>query len=142
MALTNLLVEIGGELRGEGRRPDGRPWTVQIDGVAHTVDLEGLAVATSGDRWHLREHAGRRWSHTIDPRSGEPVDNALAAVTVLHPECMQADALATVLTVLGPDEGLAFADAQDIAALFIERQLGGTSTRTRASRAWTGRRQA
>ncbi len=140
LALESLLVEIGGELRGEGRRPDGRPWTVQLEGLQQAVTLEGLAVATSGDRWHLREHAGRRWSHTIDPRSGEPVDNALAAVTVLHPECMHADALATVLTVLGAAEGLAFADAMDIAALFIERHPGGT--RTRASRAWTGRPHA
>ena len=140
LALENLLVEIGGELRGEGRRPDGRPWTVQLEGLPHAVTLEGLAVATSGDRWHLREQAGRRWSHTIDPRSGEPVDNALAAVTVLHPECVHADALATVLMVLGADDGLAFADATDVAALFIERQPDGT--RMRASRAWTGRPHA
>lgn len=137
LAIENLLVEIGGELRGEGRRPDGRPWTVQVDGLSQTFDLEGQAAATSGDRWHLREQDGRRWSHTIDPRNGEPIDNALASVTVLHPQCMQADALATVLTVLGPAEGLAFADAMDVAALFIERQPGGT--RTQASRAWSGR---
>ncbi|MGL1682681.1 FAD:protein FMN transferase, partial [Vibrio parahaemolyticus] len=68
---------------------------------------------------HQREHAGRRWSHTIDPRSGEPVPAGLASVTVLHAQCMQADALATVLTVLGPEEGFVFAEARGIAALFV-----------------------
>ena len=140
LALENLLVEIGGELRGEGHRPDGRPWTVQVDGLSQTVELEGLAVATSGDRWHWREQEGRRWSHTIDPRTGKPVEHRLASVTVLHRECMQADALATALTVLGPEDGLAFADAQGIAALFLARETDVAVAR--ASRAWAGHTHA
>jgi hypothetical protein len=113
LGLTDLLFEIGGELRGIGRRPDGQPWRVRVDGespAAQRIALADMAIATSGDRWHRREHEGRRWSHTIDPRNGEPVAHALASVTVLHAQCMQADALATVLTVLGPDDGLAFAE--------------------------------
>ena len=93
-----------------------------------------MAVATSGDRWHRREHGGRRWSHTIDPRSGEPVAHSLASVTVLHAQCMHADALATVLTVLGPDEGLAFAERHDVAALFVGH--GDASPGPQATRAW------
>ena len=100
----------------------------------HTIALDDMAVATSGDRWHQRERAGRRWSHTVDPRTGEPVGHALASVTVLHAECMHADALATVLTVLGPGDGLAFADAHDIAAMFFERRQGDPVAR--ASHAW------
>jgi FAD:protein FMN transferase len=140
LGLEDFLVEIGGELRGVGHRPGGAPWTVRIaspddtDKFPRTRTLEDMAIATSGDRWHWREDAGRRWSHTIDPRTGQPVDHPLAAVTVLHAECMQADALATVLTVLGPTEGIAFADANDVAALFFERSEEGL--RTRASRAW------
>ncbi|MDM0040597.1 FAD:protein FMN transferase [Variovorax sp. J22G21] len=143
LGLKDLLLEIGGELRGVGRRPGGASWTVQIaapeDGgtASPTVALADLAVATSGDRWHRREHAGRRWSHTIDPRTGEPVGHALASVTVLHAECMQADALATALTVLGPAEGLAFARAHDIAALFFERKTDGLQAS--ASPAWMER---
>lgn len=135
IGLTDLLFEIGGELRGIGRRPDGQPWQVRVDGespAAQRIALADMAIATSGDRWHRREHEGRRWSHTIDPRNGEPVSHALASVTVLHAQCMQADALATVLTVLGPDEGLAFAEHHDIAALFI----GHDEVGPRSTRAW------
>lgn len=146
LGVENLLVEVGGELRGVGRRPGGTPWTVQIaapeDGGALSppLALRDVAIATSGDRWHQRESNGRRWSHTIDPRSGQPVDHTLAAVTVLHAECMHADALATVLTVLGPSDGTSFAEAQDIAALFFERKPSGLQAS--ATRAWLARANA
>ncbi|VTU24424.1 FAD:protein FMN transferase [Variovorax sp. PBL-E5] len=138
LGLTDLLFEIGGELRGLGRRPGGTPWQLQIEAdAAQRVPLADMAIATSGDRWHRREHAGRHWSHTIDPRTGEPVVHALASVTVLHAQCMQADALATVLTVLGPDEGLAFAVQHDLAALFVSRDGAAIdASRARATHAW------
>lgn len=137
LGLQDLLFEVGGELRGAGRRPGGLPWQVQVDagtGPALRVPLADMSVATSGDRWHVREDGGRRWSHSIDPRSGQPVGPALAGVTVLHAQCMQADALATVLTVLGPDEGPRFADDHGIAALFSVRGAEGLAWR--ASAAW------
>ena len=137
LGLADLLFEIGGELRGIGRRPGGQPWQVRVEGdpsAAQRVALADMAVATSGDRWHRHEHGERRWSHTIDPRTGEPVAHALTGVTVLHPQCMQADALATVLTVLGPSEGFAFAERRDIAALFVGPD--DAQPRTRATRAW------
>ena len=124
------LVEVGGELRARGTRPGGQPWRVAVECGDKRPDqilaLSNLAVATSGDRWHAFEQGGRRYAHTIDPRSGEPVRHALAAVTVLHAECMQADALATVLTVLGPQEGMAFARAHGVAAQFCERSGTGS----------------
>ncbi|VTU25895.1 Thiamine biosynthesis lipoprotein ApbE precursor [Variovorax sp. PBS-H4] len=140
LGLRDVLFEVGGELRGAGRRPGGLPWQVQVDagtGPALCVPLADMAVATSGDRWHVREHAGRRWSHSIDPRSGQPVSPALAGVTVLHAQCMEADALATVLTVLGPHEGLRFADEHGIAALFSVR--GAAGLERHASAAWKER---
>ena len=144
LGLQNLLMEVGGELRGVGRRPDGSPWRVRVDGAgahAPTVALADLAVATSGDRWHVRAEDGRRLSHTIDPRSGEPVASSLvsglASVTVLHAQCMQADALATVLTVLGETEGRAFADRHGIAALFVCREaIASDARRLIATQAW------
>lgn len=139
--LHDFLFEIGGELIARGQRPDGRPWRVQV-AAADTdaqpplvLPLRDEAVATSGDHWHVREHAGRRWSHTLDPRTGEPVGHALAAVTVVHANCMDADALATLLTVMGIEEGQAFADAHEVAALFTERLPAGTLHR-QASRCW------
>jgi thiamine biosynthesis lipoprotein len=143
LGLADLLFEIGGELRGIGRRPGGQPWQVQVDsGSAATrrVALADMAIATSGDRWHRREHEGRRWSHTIDPRNGEPVAHGLASVTVLHTQCMQADALATVLTVLGQDEGLAFAERHDIAALFVSHDDASPGPQT--TRAWRAQTDA
>lgn len=129
LGLGDFLLEVGGELRGVGRRPGGLPWQVQVDpgaGPGLRIALADRAVATSGDRWHVREQAGRRWSHTLDPRTGEPVAHALASVTVLHEHCMDADALATVLTVLGIEEGRAFADRHGAAALFARREPDGT----------------
>ncbi|MGE8613736.1 MAG: FAD:protein FMN transferase [Achromobacter veterisilvae] len=126
--IADYLVEVGGELRARGRRPDGQPWRVAVevpdasDGHALALPLEACSIATSGD---YRRHAGsgaERYAHTIDPRSGRPVRNNVASVTVLHPGCMQADALATALTVLGPDDGLAYARRHDLAALFILRE--------------------
>ena len=129
LGFTDVLVEVGGELRASGRRPDGAPWRVAVadpaDGPPRSIALQDCAIATSGDRWHAFEHAGRRYSHTLDPRTGEPVRHALASVTVLHAQCMQADALATVITVLGPAEGLAFAQRHGLAVLLCERMPHG-----------------
>lgn len=128
LGITQYLVEVGGELRARGKRPDGQPWRVAIevpdasDDHALALPLSDRSIATSGD---YRRHAGsgdERYAHTIDPRTGMPVRNNLASVTVLHPGCMQADALATALTVLGADEGLAYARRHDLAALFILRE--------------------
>ncbi|MDP9899946.1 FAD:protein FMN transferase [Variovorax ginsengisoli] len=137
MEITQLLMEVGGELRGVGRRPDGSAWQVQVDAgdaPAPRIALADLAIATSGDRWHGHTQGGRRWSHTIDPRTGEPASAALASVSVLHAQCMHADALATALTVLGPVDGPAFADAHAVAALFVCRD--GHAQRLLASTAW------
>jgi len=129
------LVEVGGELHGRGRKPDGQPWRVLVEsapeedaGADHpprVLALDDLAVATSGDRWHRYEHDGVSYSHTLDPRRHAPVTAAAAAVTVIHREAMLADAWATALTVMGADEGLAFADRHGLAARFVQRGDGG-----------------
>lgn len=127
LGITQYLVEVGGELRARGKRPDGQPWRVAIEvpdasgDPALALPLEDRSIATSGD---YRRHAGSgdtRYAHTIDPRTGQPVRNNVASVSVLHPVCMQADALATALTVLGETDGLAYARRHDLAALFILR---------------------
>ncbi|MBB4633184.1 thiamine biosynthesis lipoprotein ApbE [Sphingosinicella soli] len=113
---------MGGELVGAGVKPDGQPWWVDIEmppGAAFPplrLALHGLAVATTGDyrRWFKAD--GKRFIHTIDPRTGCPLANGVASVTVLHPECMTADAYATAITVLGADEGLRFANSLGLAA--------------------------
>jgi FAD:protein FMN transferase len=127
----NLLVEIGGELRGHGSKPDGQPWWVRLasprdDGAPDIwVALHGLSVATSGDDQRAFVRDGTRHPHTIDPRTGRPIRHGVCAVTVLHASCMWADALSTALTVLGPEAGAPWADARGIAAFWVTRRDDG-----------------
>lgn len=132
--LEHHLTEIGGELRGHGVKPDGMPWWVALeappgagtdDAQQTLVALHGLSVATSGDYRRYFDSDGRRYAHTIDPRTGYPASHALASVTVIHPQCMLADALSTALTVLGPDAGMAHARRHGIAARFLVRTANG-----------------
>ncbi|OZI20874.1 thiamine biosynthesis protein ApbE [Bordetella genomosp. 9] len=135
LGVRDYLVEVGGELRARGNRPDGQPWRVAVEwpdsgAQAAAVVLRGQSIATSGDyrRYFLhKDDAGvrRRYSHTLDPRNGRPVDNDVASVTVLHPGCMQADAWATALTVLGLEAGLQCARRHGLSALFIVRARAG-----------------
>lgn len=123
------LVEIGGELSGFGVKPDGTPWWVAVDGNASAVApimvaLHGLAIATSGSERSFA-HDGKSYSHTIDPRTGHPIDNGMVSATVLHASCMQADAYATALMVMGPDAAIAFAETHSLAALVRFRDGAG-----------------
>ena len=128
LGATGYLVEVGGELRARGptASPGAWPWKCPTPATpALALPLRDLSIATSGD---YRRHAGSgdaRYAHTIDPRDGQPVRNGVASVTVLHADCMQADALATALTVLGETEGLDLARRHGLAALFILREAGG-----------------
>jgi thiamine biosynthesis lipoprotein len=137
--VQHYLVEIGGELRGAGMKPDGQPWWVTLEGVpgadspAAVAALHGLSVATSGDYRRYFEHGGARASHTLDPRTGYPIANDIASCTVLHPSCMAADALSTTITVLGPEAGLAFAEERGLAARLLLRRPGGVEERSSAA---------
>lgn len=136
--IASALIEVGGELYGYGRKPDREPWRVLVESspdeetesfAPRVVALDDLAVATSGDRWHSFEHDGKRYSHTLDPRSGAPVEHAPAAVTVIATDAMHADAWATALTVMGVDAGFVFAEQQDLAARFVVRDGEGLQER-------------
>jgi len=129
--VKSYLVEVGGELRGAGAKPDGQPWWVELerapaanDALQTLVALHDLSVATSGDYRRFFDHDGRRYAHTLDPASGAPSDRGMVSVTVLAPTCMDADAWATALTVMGPDAALAFARAHNLAALIVSRGAG------------------
>jgi len=121
------LVDVGGELRGMGMKPDGQPWWVDVqlppgvDAMPTRIALHGLAVATSGDYLQGFSVNGRHYSHCIDPRSGVPVCNGVRSVTVLHRDCMLADAWSTALMVLGPEAGIPVAESEQIAAQWLVR---------------------
>lgn len=132
LGLNNHLVEVGGELRGAGMKPDQQPWWVALEQPAPDsplpatrIALHDLAVATSGNYRRHYQIGERHVQHTIDPRTCAPVAHALASVTVIHEQCMLADAWATALMVLGPEAGLALAEALDLSALLQWRDHAG-----------------
>jgi thiamine biosynthesis lipoprotein len=134
LGIRRCLIEFGGELRACGLGPGGRPWRVGIErpGGAITswepvLELADAAVATSGDAHNVFEWRGRRFGHVIDPRSGWPVEHQLTSVSVVASTAMTADALATALFVLGPEQGRLDAEREGLAALFVLRD-GDTST--------------
>ncbi|MFC1757992.1 FAD:protein FMN transferase [Planctomycetota bacterium] len=129
--ITDYLVEIGGEIRTSGQRAAGKStdsrWTVGIESPQsdrRTIDkvltLSNSSIASSGDYRNFFEIDGVRYSHTIDPRTGRPVQHAIAAVTILSEDCATADALATALLVMGND-AKTYAEQSNIQALFFER---------------------
>ena len=135
LGATSHLVEIGGEMRGRGVKPDGQPWWIGLEEppgapssrtVAALVDI---AVATSGDWRRAFEHEGHLYPHTIDGRTGRPINNGVTSVTVFHASAMTADAWATALTVLGAEEGLALATAHGLAAQIVARTEAGVIER-------------
>ncbi len=132
----DYMVEIGGELRVLGRNAEGLPWRIGIEqpdesgrSVVRVLELEGMAVSTSGDYRDFFVAEGRRYSHTLDPRTGRPVAHDLASVTVLRPTATEADGLSTALMVLGPDAGFELAERMGWAVLFIERSEAGFAQR-------------
>jgi FAD:protein FMN transferase len=126
---TDFIVEIGGEVRAAGQRPEGGPWRIAIEAPLATerealvgLRLRNAAVSTSGDYRDVRIDAeGHRYSHTIDPRTGRTTSGALTAVTVIDANAIRADAYATALMVMGTEAGLAWTQAQRVPALFVER---------------------
>ena len=135
--LDHFLVNLGGEVRVRGHRDaESEPWRIGVeiprDGppeARHVLPLEDIAVATSGDYRNYFEHDGQRYSHTLDPRTGRPIDHRLASVSVVHPSDAWADAWATALLVLGEEAGMALARERQLSALMIIREGDGWTTR-------------
>ena len=125
--LTDHMVEIGGEVRARGLSDRGEPWRLGIEKpnrkglsmVELVVSLDDMSMATSGNYRNYRLVDGRTISHAMAGRTGQPVAHDLASVTVLHANCMTADAWATALFVLGVEEGRALAEREGLGALFL-----------------------
>lgn len=129
--VAHALAALDGELRALGGQADGQPWAVALESPtpgqrsAHGVlELQDLAVATSGDYRHFVQVGADRLAHTMDARRATPVRNDVASVTVLTPDCMSADAWATALLVAGGDHGLALAQRLGLEVLFLVRRAG------------------
>ena len=117
--IKNYLVEVGGELLAKGKNADGDIWRVGVDKPSEDIDinerfqfildLENKALATSGNYRKFYEKNGVKYSHTINPFSGFPAQNRLLSVTVIHDNCMLADAYATAFMVMGVKKSKQFA---------------------------------
>jgi len=123
---TGGLVEIGGEVRTWGKREDGRRWRIGIENplkgrraLARVLRLETAALATSGDYRNFHTLGDRQIAHLIDPRTGKPLTTHQMSVSVCAETCMEADALATALTLMGVKEGLAWSESHGVAAMFL-----------------------
>ena len=132
LGFTDFLVEVGGELRSSGVKVDDEPWVVGVEApvpeslsLYATMQLADESVATSGDYRNFWDAGDRRYSHIIDPRTGQPLPYVGSAVTVIHERAVLADAWATAMSVLGPEAGLALADDLGLEVIFVRRSEFG-----------------
>jgi len=140
LGYDSFLVEVGGELSIRGFNSRGEPWAIGVEAPLpgsrkpHTVlHLTDTAMATSGDYRNFFEADGELYSHTIDTRTGRPVSHLLASVTVIDEMGWRADALATALLVMGPEEGMAFAEREGMAVLMLIRTDDGVKEKQSAA---------
>ncbi|NAW87577.1 FAD:protein FMN transferase ApbE [Photobacterium halotolerans] len=127
LGVNDYLVEIGGEIRLKGKNLEGVPWRIAIEkptedgsrSIQEVVEPGEMAVATSGDYRNYFEENGVRYSHLINPITGKPITNHVVSVTVMHPKCMTADALATAFSVMGEEKAIALANQENWPVLLI-----------------------
>jgi len=135
--ITNYMVEIGGELRIAGEKPNSQDWKIAIEQPdaqpgerkVHRVLSPGTnGIATSGDYRIFYKMDGEIYTHLIDPVTGMPIKHDLVSVTVLHPSAMTADGLATALTVMGMEKAQAYAQQHDLPVYLIGKSKDGLVT--------------
>lgn len=133
--INNYMVEIGGEIATNGVNPKQQAWRIGIESpdnikgqVLRAIQVNQAAMATSGDYRNFIQIDGKRFSHTIDPRTGKPIIHQLASVTVLAENVALADAWATALTVVGKDEALKLAEQYHLPVYLIWHNETGFET--------------
>lgn len=124
--IQNYLVEIGGEMRVAGKKPQNVDWRIAIEkpiagarAVQKEMSIGNNAVATSGDYRNYFEQDGVRYSHLIEPKTGYPIQHNLVSVTVIHPSSMIADGWATALNVMGTEKAKLIAQRNDLAVFMV-----------------------
>lgn len=130
--VEGYLVEVGGELKVRGHKPDGKPWRIAVEKplpgerrlhkIVSFDDGEPMSLVTSGTYRHYFDQDGKRYSHILDARSGKPVEHDTVSVAILHPDPTLGDAWSTALLCLGTEQGLRAADSAGLIALFIDQQ--------------------
>lgn len=140
LGAPNYLIEVGGEIRAKGLNQYGKVWVLGIEQPdflgrkAYTsLNLKNASMATSGDYRNFFEYEGKRYSHTINPKTFYPVQHQLSSVTVVSDSCMISDALATALMIMGEEKGYEFAVQNKIMAFFIFRVSEGFRSKSTPS---------
>ena len=134
--VQNYMVEIGGEIRAKGKNAENKLWQIAIErptfdgkqAAQQIIGLNNMAMATSGDYRNYFEQDGVRFSHEIDPKTGYPIQHALASITVLASSSMTADGLSTGLFVLGEEKALAVAERENLPIFMIIKDGKGYRT--------------
>lgn len=143
--LTDYIVEIGGEIKTEGKKPDGSKMKIGIEApgnyedemslIQKVITIENAAVTTSGSYRKFHESNGKKFSHIIDAKTGYPIQNEMISVTLVAKDAITADAYDNVLMTLGVKKGLAFVESRpDLAAYFIYKTSDGKIADTASSR--------
>ena len=130
---NDFIIEIGGEVIASGNKSNKiNGWNVgvvkpneTITENAFVITLKDYAVATSGDYRNFFYVGDKKYSHTINPKTGYPINNNLLSVTVFHESCMIADGIATAIMSLGKEKGLDFAKNNDIAVIMFVKTEDG-----------------
>ena len=133
VGIHNYMVEVGGEIPAlKVRTVNGVPWRIAVEkpvvnqrSVENIIEPGDMAIATSGDYRNYFEENGVRYSHIINPKTGNPISNKVVSVTVLNSSCMTADGLSTGLMVLGEKDGLRIANQNNIPVLYIVKTKDG-----------------
>lgn len=127
--VESYFVEVGGEVRANGKKANEDPWVVGIESpdpkqreVLFALELNDMALATSGDYRNFREIDGMTVSHTIDPRTGKPVEDPITSASAFAPTCAEADGIATAMMSAGFEDGLELAERNDWAVVLIARR--------------------
>jgi FAD:protein FMN transferase len=127
------LIEIGGELRAAGYKPDGTSWKIGIEAperklgkkIQKIIKVQGNAIATSGSYRNFFKSSGRKFSHTMNIKTGKPIKHKLVSATVITESCLDADAWATTLMALGPDKAMLLANKENLKAYLIIKNRNG-----------------
>lgn len=138
--ISDYMVEIGGEIRVKGMNAKRKPWTVGIEKpiddasgqereISIVVGFTSGALATSGNYRKFYIHEGKKYAHTIDPRSGSPVQREILSASVYTDSCMVADAYATAFMVIGLEAAKELVDkTPGLEACFMYERDGSMET--------------
>jgi thiamine biosynthesis lipoprotein len=128
--VENYMIEVGGEVLCKGNNKEGKYWTIGINNPEYEqkggqalqaiVQMNNRALATSGNYRNYYEQDGKKYAHTIDPKTGYPVQHSLLSVSVFAKDCITADAYATVFMVTGREKAMEFLEKDnELDAFFV-----------------------